>query len=232
MRTAVFDLDGTLADTSRDLIAAANAALEEAGFGTPLDAWDDAAVAFQGGRAMLRAGLDRQPARNAASAVAEETVERLYPRLLDRYSEGICVHTKLYDGAEQAIDRLASEGWRLAVCTNKPIALANELLRRLNLANRFATVLGADSLPVHKPDPGHLFAAIDGAGGSRDAAVLIGDTQTDRETARRAGVPSILVTFGPDGAGVARLEPDALLDHFDALPGLLAEMIPLPRAAI
>jgi len=222
MRVAVFDLDGTLADTSADLIAAANAALDETGFGAPLDAAGDRAHAFAGGRAMLRAGQAR-----VAGAVDEAAVEAGYPRLLAHYAENIDRHTRSYDGVEAALDGLAAAGWGLAVCTNKPTDLAETLLARLGLRARFAAVLGADSLPVKKPDPRHLLEAIARAGGAPGRAVLVGDTATDRDAARAAGVACVLVSFGPEGPGIAALAPEALLDHFEALPGLLERLIPV-----
>jgi phosphoglycolate phosphatase len=226
MRIAVFDLDGTLADTSADLIAAANGALAEAGLGAPLAAPADAAIAFRGGRAMLRAGLER-----VRGAVDGAAVETLYPRLLALYAEGIDRHTELYDGAAAALDELDARAWALAICTNKPVALAELLLERLGLTGRFRAVLGADSLAVRKPDPQHLLETIARAGGRRDRAVLIGDTVTDRDAARGAGVPCVLVGFGPDGQTVAGLEPDALLGHYHQLTDLLEKLVPMARIA-
>jgi phosphoglycolate phosphatase len=220
MRVAVFDLDGTLADTSADLIAAANGALAEAGIGARLDAVADAAAAFAGGRAMLRAGMAR------LGAVSEAEVDRLYPRLLELYAMDLAVHTRLYDGAEAALDRLAADGWTLAVCTNKPVRLAGLLLEALNVDRRFAVTLGADSLAFRKPDPRHLLETIARAGGLPHRAVLVGDTVTDRDTARAAGVPCVLVGFGPEGAGVARLAPEAQIAHFDELPEVLEVLVP------
>ena len=221
MRAAIFDLDGTLADTSADLIAAANHALAEAGFGGPLEPEADRALAFAGGRAMLREGLLR-----ATGGTDAALVEAAYPRLLGHYGEHIDVHTRIYDGVPAALDRLAAAGWALGVCTNKPADLAERLLTRLGLRTRFAAMLGADSLPVRKPDPEHLLETIARAGGVRERAVLIGDTVTDRETARAAGVPCVLVRFGPDGAGVAALAPEALLEHYDDLEALLEGLVP------
>jgi phosphoglycolate phosphatase len=227
MRAAIFDLDGTLADTSADLIAAANAALAAAGFGAPLDPVADAAHAFRGGRAMLRAGLSRVP----PAEDAETVVERLYPALLDHYADSICRETRLYAGAEAALERLEAAGWLLAICTNKPIALADLLLAELGIAARFRVVLGADSLAVRKPDPVHLLETIARAGGRPDRAVMVGDTETDRDVARAAGIPCVLVGFGPEGHGVTRLAPEAVLAHYEDLPDLLDTLAPLQRQA-
>lgn len=221
MRVAVFDLDGTLADTAADLIAAANGALAEAGLGTRLDVARDRAVAFAGGRAMLRAGL----APLGGSAVEAE-VDRLYPRLLELYGLGLAVHTRLYDGARAALDRLAGRGWALGICTNKPERLAVDLIAALGVGERFAVLLGADSLPWRKPDPRHVLETIARAGGVPERAVLIGDTVTDRDAAAAAGVPCVLVGFGPQGRAVAALAPAALIGHFDELPPLLERLVP------
>ncbi len=120
----------------------------------------------------------------------------------------------------------AEQGWTLAICTNKPQALAAQLLEKLGIAGRFAAMLGADSLDVRKPDPRHLLETVARAGGTAARAVLVGDTTTDREAARGAGMPCVLVGFGPEGAGVARLEPEAVLDHYAALPDLLDRLVP------
>ena len=119
-----------------------------------------------------------------------------------------------------------ADGWLLAVCTNKPERLAQLLLEALGIGGRFAALLGADSLPWRKPDPRHLLETIVRAGGDRGRAVLVGDTVTDRDAARAAGVPCVLVGFGPDGDAVARLGPEAVVAHFDELPAVLARLVP------
>ncbi|TPE48554.1 HAD-IA family hydrolase [Amaricoccus solimangrovi] len=221
MRVAVFDLDGTLADTAADLIAAANGALAELGVAARLDARAHRATAFAGGRAMLRAGLAAE-----GIEMPEEQVERGFPRLLVHYEAAIAARTRLYPGVEAALDALAARGWTLAICTNKPVALAELLLVKLGVRDRFAAVLGADSLSVRKPDPLHLTETVLRAGGAPERAVLIGDTVTDREAARAAEVPCVLVAFGPEGPGIARLAPAAMIADYAELPDLLERLIP------
>lgn len=220
MRTVVFDLDGTLADTSADLIAAANAAFAGMGASVRLDPVADAATAFRGGRAMLRLGLAR-----LGSAGDEAAVDRHYPDLLRAYAAAIDVHTRLYPGAREAVVGLKAAGYRVAVCTNKPEALARELMTRLGVMADFGALIGADTLPVRKPDPEALRECVRRAGGDPARCLLVGDTVTDRETARAAGVPSVLVTFGPEGKGVADLAPEALLGHYGELGGVVRRLI-------
>ena len=218
-RTVVFDLDGTLADTSADLLAAANGCFEQLGYGVVLDA-RDTLVAFHGGRAMLRVGFDR-----LGVAFTEADINREYLRLLAAYAEGIDTHTRLYPGAVAAVEALRAAGFATAICTNKPEGLAVELVRRLGISDLFGALIGADTLTTRKPDPAPYLAAVARAGGMVARSMLIGDTETDRLTGRAVGVPVALVTFGPEGAGVARLQPEALLDHFDHLPALALRLL-------
>ena len=222
MRTVIFDLDGTLADTSADLIGAANACFRGLGHGDVLSAQADALTAFHGGRAMLRLGF----ARVLPDGWTEAMVDEQYPILLAAYGADIDRHTRLYPGAVAAVKRLSAAGYAVGICTNKPEGLAEELLRRLDVRDLFASMVGADTLPVRKPDPAPFAEAVRRAGGNPARALLVGDTETDRETARRAGVPSVLVTFGPEGQGVARLSPEALLDHYDDLDDIVAALLP------
>lgn len=212
MRTVVFDLDGTLADTAGDLIASANVALVELGHEPQLIFGADDATAFAGGRAMLRLAASR-----IGLSDAEGLADAGYQLLLDAYGRDIDVHTTLYDGAVAAVDRLRARGDATGICTNKPEGLAVELIARLGLTDRFPALIGADTLPTRKPDPQPLLETIARLGGTREAAVLIGDTVTDRKTALAAGIPCILVTFGPTGRAVEDLNPEGLLDHYDDL---------------
>lgn len=219
MRTVIFDLDGTLADTSGDLIAAANASFSGADV-APLDPVADQSTAFQGGRAMLRLGLSR-----LGKDWSEQDVDALFPRFLDLYEAAIDVHTTLYPGAINAVETLLDAGFKVGICTNKPEYLAENLMQRLGARDLFGSLIGADTLPVRKPDPAPYVAAVERAGGDVMRSLLVGDTVTDRETARAAGVASVLVTFGPDGQGVANLQPEALLHDYDDLAAIAHRLL-------
>lgn len=221
MRTVVFDLDGTLADTSADLIAAANACFRARGLGNLLDPAADALTAFGGGRAMLRLGYTR-----SGQIGIDELVDADYARLLAYYADDIATQTRLYPGAAEAVEALRGAGFRTAICTNKPEGLARDLVGLLGVADLFDALIGADTLPVRKPNPAPYRRAVEVAGGDPRRSFLIGDTQTDRETARNAGVASVLVTFGPEGQGIARLRPEALLDDYAGLPALAQTLLP------
>ena len=220
--TVIFDLDGTLADTSGDLISAANSTLSDGGFGHPLYMDRDRLTAFHGGKALLRAGL----ARINGATPDEEFVGRSYPAFLKVYEDEIDRHTQLYAGVGGVLERMRGNGWRLGVCTNKPERLARILLSRLGVLDRFDSLVGADTLTVRKPDPEPLLHSIAAAGGEPGRSVFVGDTEMDLKTARAASVPIILVSFGPEDSGVGRYGPDAMLDTFNRLPEVAAGLVP------
>jgi phosphoglycolate phosphatase len=220
MKSVIFDLDGTLADTSADLIAAANACFAAMGQGEPLDPAADALTAFHGGRAMLRLGFER-----LGIDWDEADVDAEYPKLLDYYSYHIAVHTTLYPSVISALEELKRRGYLLGICTNKPEGLAETLMAELGIRDMFSALLGADTLSVRKPDPEHLWETIRRVGGDLGRSALIGDTDTDRSTARNAGVPSVLVAFGPSGEAISALQPEMLLNHYDELPDLIDQLI-------
>ena len=219
MKTVIFDLDGTLADTSGDLIEAANVCFRSMGVGNVLDPMTDAGTALRGGRAMLSLGLQRLERANDA-----DVLDHYYPVLLEAYAKDIDSRTVMYDGAMDAVEALKTLGYGVGIATNKPEGLAEELLRRLGVRDAFASMVGADTLSVRKPNPEHLFEAARRAGGDPALTCLIGDTDTDRKTARNAGVPCVLVTFGPAGGDMAALEPEALLDHYKDLPDIVTNL--------
>lgn len=217
-RTVVFDLDGTLADTSGDLLAAANACFRGMGHGDLLTDVDQL-TAFHGGRAMLRLGFSR------LGDWTEADIDAQYPVLLQAYAQDIDSRTRLYPGAIAAVETLRTQGFAVSICTNKPEALAQLLLQRLGVRDLFGALVGADTLATRKPDPAPYIAAVERAGGTVARSMLIGDTDTDRKTGLAVGVPVALVTFGPEGHGIARLAPEALLHHFDDLPAMAERMI-------
>jgi len=200
------------------LLAAANACFRDLGLGDLLGT-GDAGTALKGGRAMLRLGFSR------VSGFGEDAVDAQYAPLLNHYARDLDTHTVMYPGAMDAVRVLKNAGYAVGVCTNKPIALAEDLLTRLDVRAAFEAVLGADSLPVRKPDPEHLFETVRQCGGDPKRTLLVGDTKTDRDTSANAGVPSVLVTFGPSGEDMSALKPEALLHDYKDLPAIVRDLI-------
>jgi phosphoglycolate phosphatase len=216
----VFDLDGTLADTAPDLLAALNWVLPRYGFRSAEDA-DFRQGIGQGARALTEYAVMRQGA-----VVDTPTLDAMFGDFLGHYEANICVGTKLFPGAAALLDRFEAHGWAFAVCTNKPAAMSELLLRKLGVAERFAAIKGGDSFPYKKPDPAHLLDTIAAASGSRERAVMVGDSRTDLDAARGAAVPMIGVTFGYTAVPMRELDPEIVVDSFDAiLPETAAELL-------
>lgn len=204
----VFDLDGTLADTAPDLTAALNQALGALGrAAVPQESVRH--MVGHGARALLQKGLA------ATGVMTPELVDEGFPIFLDHYARHIADGSRPYPGLEAALDVLAARGVALAVCTNKLESLSRELIDALGWQDRFASLVGGDTLPVRKPDPAPLFEAIARAGGGR--AAFIGDSITDTDTARAAGIPCVAVSFGFSDRPPQELGADLLIDHFDEL---------------
>ena len=219
--TIVFDLDGTLVDSAPDLTAALNAALADLGR-EPVDPPTVRHLAGHGARVLIERGL----ALRGGGGEAE--VARALPVFLTYYGAHIADTSLAYPGAEAALNALAAAGCRLAICTNKPVALAQALVAALGWSGRFAAILGGDSLAVRKPDPAPLLATIAAAGGDPATTVYVGDTDVDVATARAAGVPVVVAGFGFASGPPSELGGDAVIDHFDALLPVLAALQTLP----
>lgn len=208
-----FDLDGTLIDTSGDLAAAVNHAI--ATIGRP--AFPVAAITpfvGKGAKVMLQRALD------ASGGYDDAMLADLLPILLDYYEQNLAIHSRPYPGLIAAMDALAAAGVRLAICTNKAERFTIPLMHQIGLSDRFASIVGGDSVGVAKPDPAPIHAMIERAGGGR--AIFIGDTINDIAGARNAGIPSVAVSFGFLDGPVEELAADAVIHHFDELVPLLA----------
>lgn len=207
----IFDLDGTLVDTAPDILATLERTLAAFGFDTG-EAGVSTEMIGRGSRAMIEQALGVQ----GLSAPAE-LVGDMHAAFLNDYADHICDESRIYPGVESCLDRFAAAGWRFAVCTNKLEALSVSLLAELNIADRFAAICGADTVAACKPHPGHIIDTVLRSGSELERTIMVGDSASDVGAARAASVPVIGVTFGYTPTPMQLLEPDLLLDQFDAL---------------
>lgn len=214
-RMLMLDLDGTLVDTVDDLAAAVNAVLRPRGLK------EATRIEVRGmignGAAVLVSSIFAARAEHADDAAQTE--------FLDFYTEHSAVMSQPFPGAVSALTAMAENGWHFAVCTNKPEKAARKLIGSVGLAPWCTAIGGGDSFPFRKPDPAHLLATIDAAGGVPTSTIMIGDHANDVLAATGAGVPCI---FAGWGYGPAEMAAGAVrvARHFDEVEGLCEQLLP------
>lgn len=210
-KIAVFDLDGTLVHTAPDLLDALNHSLSFAGL-QPMRAEGFGRELGSGGRAMIESAHHAQN-----RPLSPDGLEDIYTRFLDHYAANIPGKSQPFPGVLKALDALHDDGFLLAVCTNKPERMALNLIEGLGLSDRFGAICGADTFAYSKPDPRHLLDTIAKAQGDRERSVMVGDSRTDIDTAKAAGIPVIAVDFGYTDRHVSFFDPSVVISHFDEL---------------
>ncbi len=216
-RLIVFDLDGTLVDSRRDLASAANALIRERG-GEPLP--EDAIGRMVGdGAAML--------VRRALTAAGLPHDASSLPRFLELYDDRLLDTTLAYEGIPRVLSLLASDA-TIAVLTNKPLAPSQRILDGLGLSGVIAQTIGGDSEFPRKPDPSSLRHLMEAFGASPRTTALVGDSWVDYETARGAGAAICLARygFGYHGVDAARLDgAEAIVDRADEIPAAVRRLL-------
>ena len=226
--TIAFDLDGTLVDTAPDLIGALNVVLGERRL-PPMPIEATRVLVGRGARTLISRGFAA-----AGEPLDEAEVGGLTSRFIEVYRARIASESRPFPGVEAALDALARTGARLCVCTNKRTDLSIELLDALQLTAHFAAVVGADLAPARKPDPSHFIAAVQTAGGDPARAVMVGDSSNDVDSAKGAGAPVVVVSFGYTEAAPDQLGADRVIDDFGQLAAAISEVLPAiagPRPA-
>jgi phosphoglycolate phosphatase len=212
VRLVVFDLDGTLADTGRDLAAAVNDALAAVAPGAP--PLDERLV-----RSFIGNGARRLIERSVRAAGLPHPADDVLPVFLQAYGRRLLDTTRLYPGVLETLDALRPRS--LAVLTNKPGDMSRTILRGLGVADRFARVYGGGDVPERKPDPAGLRRILAETDTLPVEAVMVGDSDIDVLTGRAAGVRTVGVSYGFDPRGLQTTPPDVIIDDLRELPGWL-----------
>lgn len=216
-RAVVFDLDGTLVDSAPDLARLLNKVLSEYG----RSQIEPARV-----RGFVGDGVGKLVERGfaATGSAAAEECRAATRRFLGYYEAEPAALTRPYGGVIETLEVLKRDGRRLGVCTNKAERVTHALLKALGIDRFFDAVIGGDTLPVKKPDPAPLQAAIERLGVGHEEAVMVGDNEHDAATAEAAGVPFVLVAYGYARVPLAELKAAATVERFEDIPGALARI--------
>ena len=211
VRLVVFDLDGTLIDSLRDLAAALNAALAElAPRAAPLSLSQVRAFIGDGARLLVTRSLEAV----GLSAPVDEAL----PVFVRAYRQRLLESTTLYAGVKETLEAL--RGRHLAVLTNKPGDMSRTILSGLGVAERFFRILGGGDVAQHKPDPGGLLELLSASGAAPEQTVVVGDSAIDVRTGQAAGTHTVGVTYGFAPESLAASPPEVLIDELRQLPPL------------
>lgn len=212
----VWDLDGTLVDSAADIAASLNRLLAE----QDLPALGDERI-----RDMIGEGVATLIRRGLAAHDVTADDGRLYElvqRFLAIYSALATESTRLFPGAREVLKTFSDSGLRQAICTNKPEAIARQVLSGLGIARYFDVVVGGDTLARNKPDPLPLRTALAGLGVTPEQALMVGDSSIDVLMAHAAGVNVAFVTFGYGPEPPDAQRADYRIDQLAELPGIVA----------
>ncbi len=217
--TVIFDLDGTLVDSAPDLTSALNHTMRTIGL-PEIGAGEVRHMVGHGARALIQKALTA-----AGTTLDDAAFEAAFVTFIDYYADHVVDGTTAFPNVIKTLTLLHARGVKLGVCTNKPQRLTDLLLEGLGMSHWFGAIMGADAVAEKKPHAGHLTATVDRLGGDLRRTVMVGDSQTDVDTARNAGTPVIAVSFGYSTVPAADLLADRLIDDFKDLPEALAALI-------
>jgi phosphoglycolate phosphatase len=213
VRALIFDLDGTLIDSKRDLIRSVNAMLAEMGRET---LHEDTISGYIGDGAPQLVG------RALGSGASEAERERALKFFLGYYEEHKMDSTRAYPGVAEALEEL--RGFPMAILTNKPVRVSVRILEGLELAKYFRAVYGGNSFETKKPDPLGARKILQELGAAPGEAMLIGDSEVDMQTARNAGTLAAAVNYGFGTHDRAAYPADVYLDQLTELLPLLGRV--------
>lgn len=215
----VFDLDGTLLDTSNDLLDCVNHCLMSVDL-KPVVYEDLTFLVGQGARAMITRAFELNKAK-----LSEAELDRLFDLFIEYYTAHMPGTSTAYPGLMDAIARLSAAGYCHAVCTNKHEGMARKLLELLSLTDHFDAITGGNTYPYRKPDARHLLNTIELAGGIPETSIMIGDSKNDIYAAQNADVASIAVSFGFSDVPVETLNPSVVINNYGELTVELADQL-------
>jgi phosphoglycolate phosphatase len=208
----IFDLDGTLADTKLDLANAVNATRKRFGL-APLENELVYSYVGNGAPVLIRKAMGPE--------YGEEDIQRALEHFLSHYRQHMLEHTTLYPGVRESLERLRDEEVRLAVLTNKPVKISQDILAGLGVGGLFFRIYGGNSFEQKKPDPAGVFVLLEEAGVAKEQALMVGDSAVDVLTARNAGIAVCGVTYGFQPESLAGETPDILVDRMEDLADMV-----------
>ena len=211
--TILFDLDGTLVDTAPDLMRAHNHVMKKFGYPTKSTA-EIRNLVGQGAGAMLGRSIWGQAKKEFSKVQDDKIKKEMVKDFVDFYGKNIVNESTLINGVKEFLIWAKEKNISMAVCTNKQEHLAVDLLKKIGIYEFFEYVAGHDTFSYCKPDSRHLTSVIEILDGDIKKSLMIGDSETDANAAKEAGIPIILLEDGYTEKKISEIYHNHLIKDF------------------
>ena len=222
--TFLFDLDGTLVDTAPDLMAAHNHVMKKFGYSTK--SVDEIRNLVGKGASVLIGRSIWGSAKKEFSKITDEKIKNeMVKEFINFYGKNLVIESKLIKGVKEFLDWAKSNNISMAVCTNKQEHLAIDLLKKINIYHYFEYVAGGNTFDYCKPDPRHLTSVIEILKGDIKKSLMIGDSETDANAAKEAGIPVILMEDGYTEKNTTEIYHNHLVKDFVGIEKIVSQYL-------
>ena len=222
--TVLFDLDGTLVDTAPDLMNAHNHVMRKFGYETKTTE-DIRSLAGKGASVMIGRSIWGQAKKEFSKILDDKIKSEMVKEFINYYGKNIAVESKLIKGVKEFLNWSKENNISMGVCTNKQEHLAVDLLKKIKIYDYFEYVAGSNTFDYCKPDPRHLTNVIEIMQGDVKKSVMIGDSETDAESARAAGMPFILLEDGYTEKKISEIHHDHLIKNFQGIEKIISKYL-------
>ena len=211
--TVLFDLDGTIVDTAPDLMNAHNHVMKKYGYETK-STDDIRKLVGKGSDSLIGRSVWGQAKKEFGQINDLNTKKEMVKEFINFYANNIAIESKLVNGVLEFLNWSKKNNISMAVCTNKQEHLSIDLLKKLKIYEYFEYVAGSDTFDYCKPDPRHLTNVIEIMQGDKKKSIMIGDSETDADSAKSAGIPFILLEDGYTEKKVSEIYHNHLIKDF------------------
>tara|TARA_B100000674_G_scaffold459423_1_gene436555 strand:+ start:420 stop:1103 length:684 start_codon:yes stop_codon:yes gene_type:complete len=222
--TILFDLDGTLVDTAPDLMRAHNYVMKK--FGYPTKSTEEIRnLVGQGAGAMLGRSIWGQAKKEFGKVQDEKIKKEMIKDFVDFYGKNIVNESTLINGVKNFLIWAREKNITMGVCTNKQEHLAVDLLKKIGIYEFFEYVAGHNTFDYCKPDPRHLTSVIEILNGDIKKSLMIGDSETDANAAKEAGIPLILLEDGYTEKNTSEIYHNHLIKDFEGIEKIILQYL-------
>jgi phosphoglycolate phosphatase len=222
--TILFDLDGTLVDTAPDLMLAHNHVMKK--FGYPTKSTEDIRnLVGKGAGALIGRSIWGQAKKEFSKVLDDKIKDEMVKEFVNFYGKNIVNESTLVKGVKDFLIWCKEQNISMAVCTNKQEHLSNDLLKKIGIYDFFEYVAGSDTFDYCKPDPRHLTNVVEILDGDLKKTIMIGDSETDANAAKAAGIPVVLLENGYTEKNTTEIYHNHLIKDFTGIEKIIKEYL-------